>query len=96
MENVITPTKEGKTKVQVTIHQQDLIKIVEIDEDEIPNSGDTSTNSEIRKFLLEQLEDEYKQVEIDVWIDGGVPKIISETEPDIKVSKSNGSYYIEP
>ena len=94
MENVITPTKEGKTKVQVTIHQQDLIKIVEIDEDEIPNSGDTSTNTEIRKFLLEQLEDEYKQVEIFVAITGG-GSILNEKTPDMKVSKKNGSYFIE-
>ena len=94
MENVITPTKEGKTKVQVTIHQQDLIKIVEIDEDEIPNSGDTSTNTEIRKFLLEQLEDEYKQVETRVWIDDG-GSILDEKTPDMKVSKKNGSYFIE-
>ena len=83
-------------KVEVRLHKEDLIKVVEVDEDEFDENGDTSTNTEIRKFLLEQLEDEYKQVEIDVWIDGGVPKIISETEPDIKVSKSNGSYYIEP
>ena len=94
MENVITPTKEGKTKVQVTIHQQDLIKIVEIDW-KIPNSGDTSGNTEIRKFLLEQLEDEWKQGGIDVLISGG-GRIINETKPDMKVSKSNGSYYIEP
>ena len=83
-------------KVEVRIHKEDLRKVVEVAEDEFDESGDTSSNTKIREFLLEQLEDEYKQVEIDVWIDGGVPKIISETEPDIKVSKSNGSYYIEP
>ena len=83
--------------VEVTL-QKVLKKVVEVDEEVFIDFGDkTTSNTKIREeFLLEQLEDEYKQVEIDVWIDGGVPKIISETEPDIKVSKSNGSYYIEP
>ena len=80
-------------KVEVRIHKEDLIKVVEVDEDEFP-SMDTSTNTEIRKYLLEQLEDEYKQVEIFVAITGG-GSILNEKTPDMKVSKKNGSYFIE-
>jgi hypothetical protein len=86
-------------KVEVRIHKEDLRKVVEVAEDEFDESGDTSTNTKIREFLLEQLEDEYKQVETVVWIDGGNPSIrsLEETqggvvEPHMKVSKKNGSY----
>ena len=82
-------------KVEVSL-QKVLKKVVEVDEDEFP-SMDTSTNTEIRKYLLEQLEDEYKQVEIfvetRVWIDDS--SILDEKTPDMKVSKKNGSYFIE-
>ena len=81
-------------KVEVRIHKEDLIKVVEVDEDEFDESGDTSTNIKIREFLLEQLEDEYKQVEIFVAITGG-GSILNEKTPDMKVSKKNGSYFIE-
>ena len=81
-------------KVEVRLNRSDLIKVVEVDEDEFDESGDTSTNTEIRKFLLEQLEEEYKQEKINVWITGG-GSILDETKPDMKVSKKNGSYYLE-
>jgi len=77
-------------KVEVSL-QKVLKKVVEVDEDEFP-SMDTSTNTEIRKYLLEQLEDEYKQVEIFVAITGG-GSILNEKTPDMKVSKKNGSYF---
>ena len=93
-------------KVEVQVTKQDLIKVVEVDEDEFdvtPHSSSTCVtklNIEIRKFLLEQLEDEYKQVETNVWVDA---RCINKKEemykisikPDMKVSKKNGSYFIE-
>jgi hypothetical protein len=81
-------------KVEVTLNRSDLIKVVEVDEHEFDEIGDTSTNTEIRKFLLEQLVEEYEQVEINVWIDGG-GSILNEKTPDMKVSKKDGSYFIE-
>jgi hypothetical protein len=95
-------------KVEVRLTKVDLIKVVEVDEDEfkddlIPHSsskGVNERNIEIRKFLLEQLEDEYTQVETNCWVDA---RCINKKEemykisikPDMKVSKKNGSYFIE-
>ena len=84
-------------KVEVSLHKEDLRKVVEFDENEFDESGDTSSNTKIREFLLEQLKDEYSQVETDVWVDGGVIQNLEEThdcvvKPHMKVSKKNGSY----
>jgi len=81
-------------KVEVRVHKDDLIKVVEVDEDEFDESGDTSSNTEIRKFLLERLQDEWYDDEEELWIDGG-GSILNEKTPDMKVSKKNGSYFIE-
>jgi len=81
--------------VEVTL-QKVLKKVVEVDEEVFIDFGDkTTSNTKIREeFLLEQLEDEYKQVETRVWIDDG-GSILDEKTPDMKVSKKNGSYFIE-
>ena len=84
-------------KVEVSLHKEDLRKVVEFDENEFDKSGDTSSNTKIREFLLEQLKDEYSQVETDVLVDiVGIQKL-EETydcvvKPHMKVSKKNGSY----
>jgi len=76
--------------------QQTLTKVVEVDEDEFDGSCDTSSikYKKIREFLLEQLKDEYNQVGIQMFINGG-GSILDETKPDMKVSKKNGSYFQE-
>ena len=61
-------------KVEVRIHKEDLIKVVEVSDEVFTDFGDQPSNTEIRKFLLEQLEDEYKQVGTKVWIDAYVEK----------------------
>ena len=83
-------------KIEVTIHRQDVNRIVEIDGYINPDDGDLSKqdDSEIKKFLLEHLEDEWKQGGVNVWLNPG-GTIIQESKTDFKVSKSNGSYHIE-
>ena len=43
-------------KLEVRLHKEDLRKVVEFDEDEFDESGDTSTNTKIREFLLQGLQ----------------------------------------
>ena len=81
-------------KVEVRIHKEDLIKVVEVSDEVFTDFGDQPSNTEIRKFLLERLQDEWYDDEEELWIDGG-GSILNEKTPDMKVSKKNGSYFIE-
>ena len=76
--------------------EQTLTKVVEVHEDEFEGSCDTSSikYKKLREFLLEQLKDEYNQTGISLYITGG-GSILDETKPDMKVSKKDGSYFIE-
>ena len=47
----------SKIRVRVTMHRDDLVRYVDVDENEFPD-GDTSTNKEFRELLKEELEDE--------------------------------------
>ena len=81
-------------KVEVRIHKEDLIKVVEVSDEVWSDGYDQPSNKEIRKFLLERLQDEWYADEEELWIDGG-GSILNEKTPDMKVSKKNGSYFIE-
>ena len=82
-------------KVEVRIHKEDLIKVVEVSDEVFTDFGDQPSNEEIRKFLLERLQDEwYDDEEKLLWIDAG-GSILNEKTPDMKLSKKNGSYFIE-
>ncbi len=80
--------------VKVEIRQT-LKKVVEVDECDFEESNTRSIYyKKMREFFTEQLIDEYNQIEPDMFISGG-GSILDETKPDMKLSKKNGSYFIE-
>ena len=75
--------------------QQTLTKIVEVDEGDFVEPDTCSIYyKKMREFLLEQLKDEYNQTKTNLFIGSG-GSILDEMKPDMKLSKKNGSYFIE-
>jgi hypothetical protein len=75
--------------------QQTLKKVVEVDECDFEETDSSSIYyKKMREFFLEQLIDEYNQIEPDMFISSG-GSILDETKPDMKLSKKNGSYFLE-
>ena len=72
----------SKIRVRVTMHRDDLVRYVDVDENEFPDS-DTSTNKEFRELLKEELENEWYEVEPNIWVDSGGDGKISSKFQDI-------------